>query len=59
MNTQSNSPIGSAVTRRSFLKSGAVVTAGIAALSPLARAQVNTNSKLRIFQIGVGGIGGL
>ena len=49
----------SPVTRRSFLKSGAIVTAGIASLSLLARAQVNKNSKLRIFQIGVGGIGGL
>ena len=59
MNTQSNSSTGSPVTRRSFLKSGAVVTAGIASLSWPARAQVNQNSKLRIFQIGVGGIGGL
>src|SRR6266545_8119957 len=59
MNTQSNSPTGSPVTRRSFLKSGAIVTAGIASLSWHARAQVNLNSKLRIFQIGVGGIGGL
>lgn len=59
MNTQSNPPTRSPITRRTFLKSGAIVTTGIAALSPLARAQVNTNSKLRIFQIGVGGIGGL
>ena len=59
MNTQSNSPTGSPVTRRSFLKSGAIATAGIASLSLSARAQVNLNSKLRIFQIGVGGIGGL
>ncbi len=49
----------SPVTRRSFLKSGAVLTAGLAALSLPARAQVNKNSKLRIFQIGVGGIGAL
>src|SRR5262249_23023414 len=59
MNTKSNSSTVSPVTRRSFLKSGAVVTAGLAALSWPARAQVHTNSKLRIFQIGVGGIGGL
>src|SRR5206468_1819838 len=59
MNTQSNSPTGSPVTRRSFLKSGALATAGIASLSLSTRAQVNLNSKLRIFQIGVGGIGGL
>jgi predicted dehydrogenase len=49
----------SQVTRRSFLKTGAIVTAGIASLSLPARAQVNKNSKLRIFQIGVGGIGEL
>ena len=48
-----------AITRRSFLKTGAIVTAGVSALSLPARAQVNKNSKLRIFQIGVGGIGGL
>lgn len=59
MQTKPSSITGSAVTRRSFLKSGAVVTAGLATLSPLARAQTNKNSKLRIFQIGVGGIGGL
>src|SRR6266545_7864913 len=32
MNTQSNSPTGSPVTRRSFLKSGAIVTGGIGAM---------------------------
>ena len=36
-----------------------MLTAGVAALSLPARAQVNKNSKLRIFQIGVGGIGSL
>ncbi|HYR57854.1 MAG TPA: Gfo/Idh/MocA family oxidoreductase, partial [Chthoniobacteraceae bacterium] len=46
----------SPVTRRSFLKTGAVVTAGLASLSWPARAQVNKNSKLRIFHIGVGGV---
>lgn len=59
MQTKPSLHIGSAVTRRSFLKSGAIATAGLATLSPLARAQVNKNSKLRIIQIGVGGIGGL
>jgi predicted dehydrogenase len=49
----------SPVTRRHFLKSGAVVTAGLASLSWPARAETNKNSKLRIFQIGVGGIGAL
>lgn len=47
------------VTRRTFLRSGAILTAGVASLSFSARAQTNKNSKLRIFQIGVGGIGGL
>src|SRR5437762_5978329 len=59
MNTKQQHTSFSPVTRRSFLKSGAIVTAGIASLSLPARAQVNKNSKLRIFQIGVGGIGGL
>src|ERR1044072_9094321 len=58
MNTKQQTSF-SPVTRRSFLKSGAIVTAGIASLSLPARAQVNKNSKLRIFQIGVGGIGGM
>ena len=59
MNTKQQPPSFSPVTRRTFLKSGAIVTAGIATLSLRARAQINKNSKLRIFQIGVGGIGGL
>jgi predicted dehydrogenase len=59
MNTKPQTQSISPVTRRSFLKTGAIVTAGIASLTPLARAQVNKNSKLRIFQIGVGGIGGM
>ena len=48
----------SPVTRRTFLRTGAVLTASVAALSPRARAQTNLNSKLRIYQIGVGGMGG-
>ncbi len=59
MNTKQQRPSSSPVTRRTFLKTGAIVTAGIASLSLPARAQVNKNSKLRIFQIGVGGIGGM
>lgn len=47
------------VTRRSFLKTGAILTAGIASLSRAARAQTNKNSKLRLLQIGVGGIGNM
>jgi predicted dehydrogenase len=59
MNMKQTHSSFSPVTRRSFLKTGAIVTAGIASLSLPARAQVNKNSKLRIFQIGVGGIGEL
>jgi predicted dehydrogenase len=60
MNTSNQNPSPSSpVTRRSFLKTGAVLTAGITALSPAARAQTNKNSRLRIFQIGVGGIGAM
>ncbi len=59
MNTQPTSSTGSPVTRRTFLKSGALATVGIASLSLSARAQVNKNSKLRLFQVGVGGIGGM
>src|SRR5438876_12276653 len=59
MKTKSTSLSSSPVSRRSFLKTGAIVTTGVASLSWAARAQVNKNSKLRIFQIGVGGIGGL
>src|SRR6185436_10973108 len=59
MNTKPLRHSHSPVTRRSFLKTGAIVTTGLAALSLPARAQVNQNSKLRIFQIGVGGIGSM
>ena len=59
MKTNQPTPSFSPVTRRTFLKTGAIITAGIASLSLPARAQVNKNSKLRIFQIGVGGIGSL
>jgi predicted dehydrogenase len=59
MKTPNQSTPSSPVTRRTFLRTGAIVTAGIATLNPLARAQTNKNSKLRIFQVGVGGIGGM
>src|SRR5436190_11694877 len=58
MKTESSSTYAP-VSRRTFLKSGAIITAGVATLSLPARAQVNKNSKLRIFQIGVGGIGSM
>ncbi len=54
-----NLPRRSPVTRRTFLKTGAILTAGVAALSAGARAQTNKNSRLRIFQIGAGGIASL
>ena len=59
MKTTPNLHGSSPLTRRSFLKSGAIATVGLASLSYAARAQANKNSKLRIFQIGVGGIGGM
>jgi len=59
MKTKQPTPSFSPITRRTFLKNGAIITAGIASLSLPARAQVNKNSRLRIFQIGVGGIGSL
>ena len=49
-------PPAAPVTRRTFLRSGAILTAGLATLSGAARAQTNKNSKLRLFQIGVGGV---
>ena len=49
----------SPITRRTFFRTGAITTVGFAALSARARAQTNKNSKLRIFQIGSGGIAGL
>jgi len=55
MNTKTASP----VTRRVFVQSGALAAFSVAALRLPGRAQTNRNSKLRIFQIGVGGIGSL
>lgn len=59
MPNDSKQRTGFPITRRTFLRDGAILTAGVAALSLPARAQTNKNSKLRIFQVGVGGIGGL
>ena len=58
MKTQTDST-RAPLTRRTFLKTGAIVTAGLASLNLPARAQANKNSKLRLFQIGVGGVGGM
>lgn len=59
MKPDSKSPSHGPVTRRSFLKTGAVATAVAGMPSFAMRVHANKNSKLRIFQIGVGGIGGL
>jgi predicted dehydrogenase len=56
MNKPANVPSPAApVTRRTFLQNGAVLVAGIATLSPAARAQTNKNSKLQVYHVGVGG----
>ena len=59
MNPKPNASSIFPVTRRRFLKSGAVLTTGLASLGLHARAQTNQNSKLRIYQIGVGGVAGM
>jgi hypothetical protein len=55
MNSTKPSIPGSPVTRRAFLKTGAVLATSIAALSSAARAQTNKNGKLQILNVGVGG----
>lgn len=52
-------PAPAPVNRRAFLRSGAAALVTLSALPYASRAQVNRNSRLRIFQIGVGGIGAL
>ncbi|MFM7101219.1 MAG: Gfo/Idh/MocA family protein, partial [Verrucomicrobiota bacterium] len=52
-------PSPAPVSRRHFLRSGAAAALTLSALPYAARAQVNRNSRLRLFQIGVGGIGAL
>jgi predicted dehydrogenase len=47
------------LTRRHFLKSSALAATGAALSTVTLPAAANKNSKLRIFHIGVGGIGGL
>jgi predicted dehydrogenase len=49
----------SPITRRTFLRNGAILTASVATLTRAGRAQTNKNGKLRIFQMGCGGIGEL
>lgn len=59
MKTSISSVHHQTVTRRNFLKSSAALGATMAVSQFALPAQANQNSKLRIFQIGVGGIGGL
>jgi len=47
------------LSRRNFLQTGAALSAAATMPSFTTRAATNKNSKLRILQIGVGGIGGL
>ena len=47
------------VTRRTFLRNGVIATTLMAAPALTTRLQANKNSHLQIFQIGVGGIGGM
>src|ERR1043165_869287 len=49
----------SPITRRTFLRNGAILTASVATLTRAGRGQTNKNGKLRIFQMGCGGIGEL
>lgn len=59
MNPSKSFSNAGAVNRRGFLKAGSALTAAAALPSFSTRAATNKNSKLRILQIGVGGIGGL
>ena len=58
MNSHDN-PKDSASSRRSFLKTSAVLGAAAVLPSFSMRAAANKNSNLRILHIGVGGIGGI
>lgn len=55
MKTNSATTPVSPVTRRTFLKTGAVLATGLASLSGPARAQTNKNGKLQILHVGIGG----
>ena len=59
MNSPDNSKKTGVASRRSFLKTSAVIGAAASMPSFTMRAAANNNSKLRILHIGVGGIGGL
>ncbi|SVE36793.1 uncharacterized protein METZ01_LOCUS489647, partial [marine metagenome] len=59
MNSQDNSKKTGVASRRSFLKTSAMVGAAATVPSFAMRAVANNNSKLRIMHIGVGGVGGM
>ena len=59
MNSDKKTSSVSAVNRRQFLKTSALASAALTMPSLAVRAATNKNSKLRVFQIGVGGIGGM
>ena len=58
MNSQDSSTKTGVTSRRSFLKTSAMVGAVATVPSFAMRAAANNNSKLRIMHIGVGGVGG-
>ena len=59
MNSSDTPKKSNASSRRTFLKTGAVLGAAAALPSFSMRAAANKNSNLRILHIGVGGIGGM
>ena len=59
MNPREVSPDTRVSDRREFLKTSAAVGAAVTLPSFTMRAAANKNSNLRIFHIGVGGIGGM
>ena len=59
MKTKNTPKPAGTVTRRTFLRNGVIATTLMAAPSLTTRLQANKNSHLQIFQIGVGGIGGM
>ncbi len=56
---ENSKPLSKSLNRRDFLKTGAIAAAGASLSTVTLPAAANKNSRLRIFQIGVGGIGGM
>lgn len=60
MNASPRSEVSASSSRRGFLKSAAALGAGVVfSNAATVRAATNKNSRLRVFQIGVGGIGAM